>query len=485
MIPLLGFSPDADPATPGIITDCTNFIPCLNGMEGGPEPITPGGVPALAAACTGAVVATNLAGVRRVLAGTAVGMYELSGGVWTDVTRASPYTSGSDSRWSFAQFGDSVLAANRLDAMQRSTGSGVDFADIASAPKAEIIFPVGSQVMALNVNDGAEKPDGWHCCAINDDTDWTTSLTTQAASGRLVSSPGAITAGAKLGAAAVAYKAKSIYIGRYVGTPSVWDWEQVAGGDAGCVGKNALCDLGGVHFVVGEDNVWLFDGTRPTPLADNQVRNWLYENSSPQYRYRTQCIFDKKNDRVWVFFPSVSSEVCDRALVYHIKTKQWGRSDRTIEAVLNYVSPGVTFDTWDSFGATFDTLPDVSYDSPFWSASNQSLAAFNSSHQLQLLTEVSATSSFTTGDIGDDEADSLLTGARLRFAPGYRPTTATMQTYHKADSSDDYITGPSASLTNGKFDVMVEDRWHKATFSFTGRVRVTAGAGMTMAAGSR
>lgn len=485
MSPLLGFSPDADPATPGIITDCHNFIPCLSGMEGGPEAVTPGDVPALAAACTGAVVATNLAGARRILAGTGVGLYELSGGAWADVTRVAPYTGGSDTRWSFAQFGNSVLASNRTDEMQRSTGTAVAFADITSAPKAEIIFSVGAQIMALNVNDGAEKPDGWHCCAINDDTDWTTSLTTQAASGRLVSSPGAITAGARLGESAVAYKARSIYVGRYVGSPSVWDWLLVQGGEAGCVGKDAICDLGGVHFFVGEDNIWLFDGTRPIPLADNQVRYWFFDHSSPQYRYRTQCVFDRKNDRVWVFFPSNNSEVCDSALVYHIKTKQWGRSDRTVEAVLNYISAGVTFDTWDQSGSTFDTLLDVSFDSQFWMSGGQALAMFNSAHQLQTLTGTSDASGFTTGDVGDDDAYSLLTGIRLRFAPGHKPTTASVLTHHKPNSSDDYIVGPSADLVDGKFDVQVEDRWHRASFEFTGRVRVTAGGGMMMKTGDR
>lgn len=485
MSPLLGFSPDADPATPGILTDCINFIPCPNGMEGGPAEQTPGDVPALDDACIGAVVTTNLAGERRILAGTAVGLYELSSGAWDDVSRASPYTGGSDTRWSFAQFGNSVLATNRADEMQRSTGTGVAFDDIATAPKAEVIFPVGAQIMALNVNDGAEKPDGWHCCAINDDTDWTTSLTTQAASGRLVSSPGAITAGAKLGDYAIAYKSRSIYVGRYVGTPSVWDWQQVQGGDAGCVGKDALCDLGGFHFFVGEDNIWLFDGTRPIPLADNQVRYWFFNNSSPQYRYRTQCVFDKKNDRVWVFFPSPNTEVCDSALVYHTKTKQWGRSDRTVEAVMNYISAGVTFDTWDEFGASFSVLPDVSFDSQFWMAGGQSLAVFNSSHQLQALTGESLSSGFTTGDVGDDEEFSLVTALRLRFESGHKPTTASVQTYHKVNSGETLVAGPAATLADGKFDVMVEDRWHRASFSFTGRVRVTAGGATIIETGDR
>jgi hypothetical protein len=472
MTPLLGFSPDVDVTTPGVITDCVNFIPYANGMEGGPSTTTPSDVPALAAECLGAAVVTNLSGTRRVIAGTATKLYELSAGAWSDESRAAAYNAGADARWSIIQFGNSTLAANIGDAIQRSTGAGVNFADIATAPKAEIIFSVGAQVMALNVDDGASKPDGWHVCSVNDETDWTTSLTTQAASGRLVSSPGEITAGARLGHYAVAYKAKSIYIGQYVGTPSIWDWQQVPGGDIGCVGKEALCDMGTSHFFVSDDNFYIFDGTRPVPIGD-EVRQWFYDNSNPSYRYRTKCVFDRQNDRVWVFYPSTSATTCDSALVFNVRNRKWGRSNRAVEAVINYVASGLTFDTWNSAGATYDSLPAVAYDSQFWLSGGQALSAFNSSHQLQLLTGDSTSSSFTTGDVGDDDAASLLTNVRLRFAPGYAPTSASVQADGKMNSGEAWTAGPSSSINDGKFDVMQEARWHRGTFSFSGPVRVT------------
>lgn len=484
MIPLLGFAPDADSTVPGVITDCTNLIPYDNGMEGGPSAATPASTPALTAECLGAAVVTNLSGTRRLIAGDATKLYELAGGVWDDVSRVGAYNANADNRWMIAQFGNSTLSANKADTIQRSTGTGVDFADIAGAPKADIIFSVGSQVMALNVNDGSDKPDGWACSGINDETTWAASSTTQANNGRLVSTPGVLTAGARLGEFAVAYKNKTIYMGRYVGPPSVWDWTPVAGGEAGCVGKEALCDLGGIHFFVGDDNIFLFDGTRPLPAADGFVRQWFNDNCNPTYRYRCKCVFDRRNNRVWLFFPSNSSTTCDSTLVYHVGNKKWGRSDRTIEAALNFISSGLTFDTWSTAGSTYDGLPSsVSYDSPFWQAGSPALAAFNSSHQLQTLDAPSASSSFTSGDVGDDGQYSLLTGIRLRYAPGYAPTTATVQTYHKANSGDSYSAGPAGSIADGKFDVMVEDRWHQSAFSFTGQVRITGGMPRVQPAG--
>jgi hypothetical protein len=92
---------------------------------------------------------------------------------------------------------------------------------------------------------------------------------------------------------------------------------------------------------------------------------------------------------------------------------------------------------------------------------------------LQLLTGASASSSFTTGDVGDDDAASFLTKVRLRFAPGFSPTSASVQVEGKMNSGDSYTAGPTSSINDGKFDVMQEARWHRATASFTGPVRVT------------
>lgn len=471
MIQLLGFSPDVEAPTPGMLTDCSQFIPYLTGMEAAPSLQTPSGVPVLADPCQGAAVVTLLDSTRRVFAGAQDALYELVAGAWSDVSRASPYTGGSDSRWSFTQFGNTTVAANRADTIQFSNSG--DFADISGAPDAEIVFSVGAFVMALNVNDGAEKPDGWHCCAAFDVSDWVESTTTQSASGRLVSTPGQLTAGLRLGEYAVAYKTSSIYLGQYVGAPAVWDWLLVPGGEAGCVGKEALCDVDGAHFFVGTDNFWLFDGTRPVPVGDGQVRQWFFDNSDPDSLFKTKCVYDRQQNRVWVFYPSAGSTDCDSALVYHLKNKQWGKADAEIQAVLNYIAPGFTIDGLDTISGTIDGLPDIALDSQYWLSGGRALSVFNTSNQLQSFTGTPGTSSFTTGDAGDDDVVTLLKQVRLRFAAGFRPTTATIATYSKMSSGDEFMPGPTSTINDGKFDVLKSARWHRAVIEMTGVARVT------------
>ena len=330
--------------------------------------------------------------------------------------------------------------------------------------------------MALNTSDAiyGVSPDRWWCSASFNDNDWTPSVSTLATTGQLVGAAGKITAGGRLGEYAVVYKERAIYVGQYVGAPIVWDFTQVPGGDAGCVGQDAWCDTGTAHFIVGMDNLWLFDGSRPVSIANGQVRQWFYENSNPSLRSKIQCVFDRQNNTVWVFYPSTNSSTLDSAMVYHLQTKQWGLATIGIESALNYISAGVTIDGLASISATIDGLSSYSFDSQFWLSGGRALSVFNTSHQIQLLTGATGASSFTTGDAGDDEAYSLLSKIRLRFSPGYKPTTATVQTSYKATVGDALTDGASGSLSDGKFDVLQSSRWHRARFAFTGDYRLLA-----------
>jgi hypothetical protein len=110
MTPLLGFAPDLDPVTPGVLTDCTMAIPFEAGMKGAPEAVGVG-VTALAAACQGSSVVSDLSGSRRFLAGTATKIYEWDGSVWNDRSRGTSYTIGTEDRWAFIPFGNSTIAA--------------------------------------------------------------------------------------------------------------------------------------------------------------------------------------------------------------------------------------------------------------------------------------------------------------------------------------------------------------------------------------
>jgi hypothetical protein len=466
MTPIIGFAPDSDLTTPGIFTDCSNVVPYESGFMGAPSPVA-AAVAVLAAECRGAVVSTQLDGTRRVLAGTQSKLYELVSGAWVDRSAGS-YTGSTESRWSFCQFGNTTVASNLTDAMQ-SSASGA-FAAIAGAPKAKIVVSASNNfVIAFNTNDGTygQSQDRWWCCAQSDQTNWTPSVSTLATTGRLVAVEGPIQAALPLGDYVVAYKQRAIFVGVFAGSPVVWQWNLVPGGEAGSCGQEAVCDIGGAHFIVSNDNFWIFDGTRPIPVGTGVVRQWFLNNSNPTHRFKTKVSFDKQNSLVHVSYPSLSSSgACDATLVFNVIRKQWGRHDVTVEAPLNYIAPGVTVDGLDSYAATIDTMPSIPLDSQYWMAGGQTPSYFNESHQLVSLTGATSASSFTTGDMGDDDAVTMIERVRVRFAKS--PATATATGFYKMNEGDSLTAGASNAINDGKFNLRQSGRFHRIRFDFTG-----------------
>lgn len=467
MTPLVGFTPDVDPATPGVIVDASNVIPHPAGMKGAPTAVAVSGVPALAAECRNSAVATLLAGTRRIFAGTSTKLYELSGGSWSDVSRGGNYSLGSDDRWDFVQFGNATLASNKSTTIQRSNGSGA-FADIATAPKAKIIEAASGFVLAFDTNDGTygDSPDRWWCSALNDDTLWTPSVTTLATTGRLVSAPGPISAAKTFGDQIVVYKDRAIYLGRYVGSPAVWQFDAIPG-DIGCVGQDAVCDIGPAQIFVGRGDIYYFDGTRPVSIAEGQVRQWFYNNASQNYLYKTTVIHDKQQNLVWVFYVGGASTtgVLDSAMVYHLGRKQWGVATITIEAAMNYVSAGYTYNSIAT-SFTYDSTPSVSYDSQYWLSGGRLMTVFNSSHQMCSLTGVTGTSSMTLFDIGDDQQVTKLQRTRIAYLTN--PTSATCAGFVRMARGAVANNGGSGTYTNGKFDVRQTGRFHRVKVDAVG-----------------
>ena len=473
MIELLGFTPDLEPTTPGAIMGCQNFVPFTAGMKAAPS-AADAGLSVLAAACRGAAVTRNLSGNSRLFAGTASNVYELGGTTWSSVS--SGHTLGSDDVWRFASFGNDALAVCPSVGLLRSTGAS--FSAVAGAPSAKAIAAAQGFVMLLN---HGTTPDGWKCSALYDVTNWTPSISTQSNEGRLIEGQGAITAGLRQGSNIVAYKERGIFVGIYVGGDVVWQWSMPVG-DVGCVGVEAVADTPSGHVFVGSDNVYLFDGHIAQPVG-NQIRQWWIDNSSSQFRYRTKLMWDRDNALVWMFYPSVNSSECDRTLVFHVPSGRWGISDLTVEAVLNYTSQGLTYDSGASLGYTYDSGPSYAYDSPFWQASKSNPAVFNTSHKLLSLTGIPADWSFTTGDYGDEVQTSFLGRVNVRWSK--QPDFSSCQGYTKESSGAIIQAGSLASFDGSKFPMRQSGRFHRVEISGSGEAKLSGIDLQLQAAGVR
>lgn len=458
---LTGFAPDVDPATPGVLTACDAIVPTIHGLAAANSPVS-SGYPALAAAPLAAFVAEKLDGTKRTFAATAAAIYEATAGTWTDQSRVGGYTGTNRTR--FTVFGNVILSANRSEPINvSSTGT---FADIATAPDASILVVASGFVVALNINGMTlgDAPDGWGCSGIRDHTVWTPAVSTQCAAGRLIDAPGPILAGAELGGDVVAYKEKAMFLGRYVGAPIVWAWTRVPG-DIGCSGHESVVAIDSTHYFIGHDDIYMFDGTVPVSIGAT-VREWFMGDLSHGNRDKIVGVPDPARQLVYWYYPSNSSGgALDSVLIYNYRTRRWGFQRITIQAAVQYSSGQITFDGLGTAYSTYDDLPDIAYDSPFWLADSTLPGVFQG-NVLYSLTGTPGASWLETGDFGD------LTdyGYLDRVTPRYHqaPTTATATNYHKESPDDTLVQDATIGLSRRRFDFRRSARWHRIRIDQTG-----------------
>jgi hypothetical protein len=467
----LDFAPDVPHTIPGVLVAVTNMAPTLVGYSGVASGID-GGLPALTEDATSVVAIAKLDGSHRKFAGTASAIYEDSGATWTDRSAGGGYAVGN-SRWSFAQFGDSTIAANKYANLQ-SSESGA-FAYISGGPKASLVAVSGGFAMLADTNEATygDQPDRWWCSGLFDISDWTPSQITQCTTGRLVDVPGPIAALEALGSGFAAYKHDGIFVGSYSGYPIVWQWAVVPGG-IGCITPHGVISTGNMHYFIGLDNIYQFDGVRPVPIGD-KVRDWFFAQVDLNYLHRTIGYYDNVNGQCWWHYVSADKgdDVCNKALIYNIKTGQFGVVERVVNAAGMVPLPGVTYLGLGGLYSTYADIPSwVQYNSsilipsisvPTWVESDKILYRAAGGHM---------DSSLETGTYGDDVRWTMIRDVRPRFLE--EPDNALLDHAYSNEYGTTFVTGDTGKqLYEGKWDLLASSKWHKFGISFTGDVEIT------------
>ena len=477
MSKFIGYTPDTDPTIPGVITNCQAIVPSYIGIKGAPSASNVG-LATLAATCRGASIVKLLDDTTIIYAGTATDMYKATSPTWTSFTRlvGGSYAVPATGRWRFAQYGNVTLTVNKGDKLQFIT-TGANFALVTKAavdaPKASIVEVVGQFVILADYNDGTDVTDGVFWCAFGDYTDWTTSVTTQCGKARLISTPGAIRAAKKFGEQIVIYKDKAMYVGTYTGKPAIWTFNEIPG-VTGALSQEAVVSVGTTedprHIFMGKDDFYSFDGARPIPIGTGILKQDVFNNLNQGYSYLCQAVYDEINSIVYFYYPSSNSTVCDLCVVYHTRTKQWGRDDRSIEAALQYAQPGVTYNGLGSVYTTYDSIGSVTYDSIVKVSGTIYPAVIDTLHNLMSLTAPSVTSFITSGDFGDEQTFSLLSRVRPKFLTA--PTSATMTNYYRNNLGDTLTSGTTSNYSNGKFDLLRSARFHRIKLTMNGNFEI-------------
>lgn len=467
-VKIRGYAPDAEPTDPGVLVECDKFVPSLRGMESLPGDVDAGWA-SMSQSVRAATTLTKLDASTRTFAYGTDKVYEAVSNAWTDRSKgAGTYSTSTSARPTFAQYGNQSFLAHADTTIQASTTGA--FADLTSAPQAKVVLVSLDFVLGLGIST---QVDGWQCSAAGDPGSWTANIATQASSGILYDAPGPITAGGVLQSNVVAFKERSMFLGQYVGPPEVFSFRQIPGEGLGAPGPLAVVDIETALLFPGFDNFYLFDGTRPVPIATNRVAEFFFDDLNFEFAYAITGYHDRQRWRVYWWYPSTSQTdaTLDKFLCYNYRSDMWGAGSKTITTVFTWVAPGITYDALGTFYSTWDDLPNAAYNDAFRQATTPQFGIFDTARELKTITGTSATSTFTTGYHGRDDIVQVYDRVRPRFNVACPVSQIRRQSSFCASGAAQY-TGEFRQLVNGAYDETWAARWHRWNHSYTGNVEV-------------
>lgn len=170
----------------------------------------------------------------------------------------------------------------------------------------------------------------------------------------------------------IIYKERSVYIMRYIGGSAVMAIDLLFN-DRGLIGPNAVTEYkDGIHFVVGKGEIYIHDGTTAQSIADDIVKNEIFDAMDGTYYMMTYCVTYTAQEEVWLCYPTNNSYFANKAAIWNYETGAWSFRDLQNAPFISSGFVDVTNDVetvWDTNTKNWDTETKV------WTALDASKAS--------------------------------------------------------------------------------------------------------------
>jgi hypothetical protein len=260
-----------------------------------------------------------------------------------------------------------------------------------------------------------------------------------------------------------------MYLGRYVGSPLVWEWQRVPG-VAGCSSQEAVVSVNNAHYFIGQNDIFVYDGTQVRSIGLG-ISRWFFARLNATTRGNIRGIADSSRDLIYWYYPTQSDGVLNACIVYNYRSDAWGTVSGSIQVPVEYASGQITWDGVGSLGSTYEDLPLVSYDSGFWLADSTVPAIIDTTNTLKTLTGSPTTGYFVTGDFGDMSGYTYLSRVQPRFR--IVPSSATCINYYSDTPDGTRTQDYTATMSRNRFDMRRAAHFHRVRVDTVGASVVT------------
>jgi hypothetical protein len=480
------FSPDLDPATPGVITDCDNLIGTTRGLRvlGSFDPLTvtsptPGSLPSAARGTYSAILVN---GERVVVCGTATDLYTLNEGAapftWTNRTRLSgPYSPSG--RWSFATFGNDIFATNGVDVTQVLSLAAPEFVDLAPTPPSQPVSIV--EVSAYGYVFLVETDSYTWRAAVNP-FDWTPNIAVGCVQTNLDATPGPITGLHRLRDGVAAFKRRSLFMGSFVGPPFFWQFNGISD-QVGLMNQDACVEADDVLYFLGPDDFWRFDGATLSRVQNN-LAEWFFRRLDARYMENVLACFDRSTDLIFWHFPTGNNGGrLNEWVALNVRTGKWTKGMMDVEDVVSGGFVAESELTYQEFEdtpnavvpiahAAYDVIPDIPYNSTTIEQVGMSVfAVVDLTHTLGTMLGTPNSAYLETGEFGDGSTVLLAKELRPIFAvaPANPLLLTSLLAFKRMINGSVRSAGPTAVMnaTQGTFYFTQTARSHQFRLELT------------------
>jgi len=470
MIPWGPWNPDIAGVNTKALLQARNVLPGAAGYY--PLPQAVASTTALPSACRGAVSVLKDDGSVQTYAGTQTTLYKLSPlAGWTDVSRlvGGAYNVGTGEQWKWAAYGDRLLATSIADGLQYiDVVTGTNFGSVAGSPPKARYIDVVRDFVLLGALTGNEKRIQWS--ANNNVEGWTPGVSESDYQDFPNGGPVRGVLGGEVGYIFQAYKIMRM---TYTpGSPLIFQFDEVEG-SVGLAAPHSLVKIRNEAYFLARDGIRKFalSGGKSVPVGINKWARTFVEDMRVASEINvTGAANPVRPIIVWAYIAkNTSGEVPNKLLIYDWSIDEATTADLTVEALVQWLSPGVTLDTMNDYG-TLDELP-FSLDSPFWRGGSAIMGLFGADHKLALMAGPAMQATFETADgMGDRRV--LVTGtkpvidtASCTVALAARERDGDTVVYATAESLENTGVCPahvSGNLVRAKITVPAGASWRQA-----------------------
>jgi len=259
------------------------------------------------------ILAANNAGDPALVWGTREALYRgLTQPATEDVTRAGGAYTGTDSDlWSFAQFGQAILATNGVDKVQYlsdiGAAPGTNFVDIdgvsdlAAAFRCSILRKTAAFVIAYNT-DNIDTEYRW--CDEDDVLTWTPIAENKSRDKNIRELASNIVSVVDMGNTHIVYGRDQAFVIGFTGVPFYFGHQHLLDG-IGAVGKHSVTPVGRRNFGFGPNGIFVADGASYQYIDTPSIHKYIYEDNFDSARGEETIAWADLNEQIAYFsFPS-------------------------------------------------------------------------------------------------------------------------------------------------------------------------------------